>query len=134
MPKKDGTKAIIDPFVRVEVREPLRSGGFLDEGEENEGEERKESVENAFKSKVIQDNGFNPVWNENHTFTFEEFENAMLVFKVYDEDKLSTTLLGQRALSLSCMREGYRVVKLLDRNFDRIQQGYLFCHFEFDFM
>ena len=76
--------------MRVELREALRSAGVL--VSEGGADEKKES--NEHKSKVVDDNGFNPVWNESFTFTFEEFENAMLVIKVFDSDKLSTTLLG----------------------------------------
>ena len=123
MPKKGSDKEIIAPFVRVELREPLRQ--LVAEG----GAEEKKEV-NDYKSKVIDDNGFNPVWNESFTFSFEELENAMLVIKVFDMDKLSTTLLGQRAIALGCLRQGYRVIEMLDKNFKMIPQSYICCNIE----
>ena len=61
---------VIDPFVQLDVNgvEPDRA---------------------TFKTEVIQDNGFNPVWNQKFTFKLNAPDLALLQFTVYDHEDLA---------------------------------------------
>jgi Ca2+-dependent lipid-binding protein len=39
-----------------------------------------------FRSKVVDDNGFNPVWDETFEFELRERDLAMLCLQVWDSD------------------------------------------------
>ena len=87
---------VIDPFVQLDVNgvEPDRA---------------------TFKTEVIQDNGFNPVWNQKFTFKLNAPDLALLQFTVYDhEDLAAPRFIGTRVIARSCLRPGLRNVSLRD--------------------
>ena len=68
LPKASGSEKqadVIDPYVEIEV---------IGAGKE--------------KTKVIQNNGFNPVWKEQFNFVVPDVEQALVRIAVYDKENL----------------------------------------------
>uniref|UniRef100_A0A8D0F6G6 Phosphoinositide phospholipase C n=1 Tax=Strix occidentalis caurina TaxID=311401 RepID=A0A8D0F6G6_STROC len=80
---------IIDPFVEVEV-----IGLPVD----------------CFKeqTRVVDDNGFNPMWEETLVFTVHMPEIALIRFLVWDHDPIGRDFIGQRTIAFSSMMPGKR--------------------------
>ncbi|XP_074478509.1 1-phosphatidylinositol 4,5-bisphosphate phosphodiesterase delta-1a isoform X2 [Sebastes fasciatus] len=107
---KDKQKSIVDPLVRVEIY------GV--------------PADNASKeTHYIDNNGFNPMWNETFTFDIQVPELAMLRFVAEDYDSTSQNdLIGQYCLPLTSVQNGYRHVPLLTKRGDVICSAGLFVH------
>ncbi|TKS87708.1 1-phosphatidylinositol 4,5-bisphosphate phosphodiesterase delta-1 [Collichthys lucidus] len=107
---KDKHKSIVDPLVRVEIY------GV--------------SADNASKeTHYIENNGFNPMWNERFQFDIHVPELAMVRFVVEDYDSTSQNdLIGQYCLPLTSVQNGYRHVPLLTKSGDVISSAGLFVH------
>ncbi|CAJ0928499.1 unnamed protein product [Ranitomeya imitator] len=84
---------IIDPFVEVEI-----IGLSADCCKE--------------QTRVVDDNGFNPVWEETLTFTVHMPEIALVRFLVWDHDPIGRDFVGQRTVAFSSLMPGYRHVYL----------------------
>ncbi|KAM4567092.1 1-phosphatidylinositol 4,5-bisphosphate phosphodiesterase eta-1 isoform 4-T5 [Odontesthes bonariensis] len=84
---------IIDPFVEVEI-----IGLPVDCCKE--------------QTRVVDDNGFNPVWEETLSFTLHMAEVALVRFLVWDHDPIGRDFIGQRTVSFSSLMPGYRHVYL----------------------
>ncbi|XP_039186561.1 1-phosphatidylinositol 4,5-bisphosphate phosphodiesterase eta-1 isoform X1 [Crotalus tigris] len=84
---------IIDPFVEVEII-GLPADCCKDQ------------------TRVVDDNGFNPVWEETLTFTIHMPEIAMVRFLVWDHDPIGRDFVGQRTVTFSSLMPGYRHVYL----------------------
>ncbi|NXS54201.1 PLCH1 phosphodiesterase, partial [Brachypteracias leptosomus] len=84
---------IIDPFVEVEI-----IGLPVDCCKD--------------QTRVVDDNGFNPVWEETLTFTVHMPEIALVRFLVWDHDPIGRDFVGQRTLAFSSLVPGYRHVYL----------------------
>ncbi|NXH73684.1 PLCH2 phosphodiesterase, partial [Hydrobates tethys] len=95
---------IIDPFVEVEV-----IGLPVD----------------CFKeqTRVVDDNGFNPMWEETLVFTVHMPEIALIRFLVWDHDPIGRDFIGQRTIAFSSMLPGYRHVYL-----EGIEEASIFVH------
>ncbi|NWY68988.1 PLCH2 phosphodiesterase, partial [Erithacus rubecula] len=95
---------IIDPFVEVEV-----IGLPVD----------------CFKeqTRVVDDNGFNPMWEETLVFTVHMPELALIRFLVWDHDPIGRDFIGQRTIAFSSMMPGYRHVYL-----EGIEEASIFVH------
>ncbi|XP_075460983.1 1-phosphatidylinositol 4,5-bisphosphate phosphodiesterase eta-2 isoform X3 [Ascaphus truei] len=95
---------IIDPFVEVEI-----IGLPVD----------------CFKeqTRVVDDNGFNPMWEETIVFTVHMPEITLIRFLVWDHDPIGRDFIGQRTLSLSSMMPGYRHVYL-----EGMEEASIFVH------
>ncbi|XP_061569839.1 1-phosphatidylinositol 4,5-bisphosphate phosphodiesterase delta-1a isoform X1 [Cololabis saira] len=107
---KDKHKSIVDPLVRVEIY------GVPADIASNE-------------THYIENNGFNPMWNERFQFTINVPELAMLHFTVEDHDKASQNdLIGQYCLPVTSVQNGYRHVPLLTKRNDVISSAGLFVH------
>ncbi|XP_058428750.1 1-phosphatidylinositol 4,5-bisphosphate phosphodiesterase eta-2 isoform X3 [Marmota monax] len=78
---------IIDPFVEVEV-----IGLPVDCSKE--------------QTRVVDDNGFNPMWEETLVFTVHMPEIALVRFLVWDHDPIGRDFIGQRTLAFSSMLPG----------------------------
>eukprot|EP00742_Colponemidia_sp_Colp-10_P007340 GILJ01007899.1.p1 GENE.GILJ01007899.1~~GILJ01007899.1.p1 ORF type:complete len:946 (+),score=206.27 GILJ01007899.1:50-2887(+) len=105
---------VIDPYVVLSI------SGVPEDGK-------------TYTTKTINNNGFNPIWNETFTFVLSMSELDMLSIQVYDKDIMSKDdYIGHYALPVSCIREGYRRIPLLSANM-KPNDDYcgLFCHFEF---
>ncbi|XP_037612883.1 1-phosphatidylinositol 4,5-bisphosphate phosphodiesterase delta-1a isoform X2 [Sebastes umbrosus] len=107
---KDKQKSIVDPLVRVEIY------GV--------------PADNASKeTHYIDNNGFNPMWNETFTFDIQVPELAMLRFVAEDYDSTSQNdLIGQYCLPLTSVQNGYRHIPLLTKRGDVICSAGLFVH------
>ncbi|KAJ8280484.1 hypothetical protein GJAV_G00055130 [Gymnothorax javanicus] len=84
---------IIDPFVEVEI-----IGLPVDCCKE--------------QTRVVDDNGFNPVWEETLSFTLHMAELALVRFLVWDHDPIGRDFVGQRTVAFSSLMPGYRHVYL----------------------
>ncbi|XP_072306989.1 1-phosphatidylinositol 4,5-bisphosphate phosphodiesterase delta-1a isoform X2 [Eucyclogobius newberryi] len=107
---KNKNSSIVDPLVRVEIF------GV--------------PADNASKeTRYIENNGFNPVWNERFQFDIHVPELAMVRFVVEDYDTTSQNdLVGQYCLPLSSVQNGYRHVPLLTKRGDVISSAGIFVH------
>jgi len=62
------------------------------------------------KTKVIQNNALNPIWNEKFCFQVMFKDLAFLRFGVIEAS--SHHVIAQRVIPLKCLRPGYRHVRL----------------------
>uniref|UniRef100_A0A674KFS4 Phosphoinositide phospholipase C n=1 Tax=Terrapene triunguis TaxID=2587831 RepID=A0A674KFS4_9SAUR len=95
---------IIDPFVEVEI-----IGLPVDCYKE--------------QTRVVDDNGFNPMWEETLVFTVHMPEIALVRFLVWDHDPIGRDFIGQRTLAFTSMMPGYRHVYL-----EGIEEASIFVH------
>ncbi|XP_076850856.1 1-phosphatidylinositol 4,5-bisphosphate phosphodiesterase eta-1 isoform X2 [Brachyhypopomus gauderio] len=95
---------IIDPFVEVEI-----IGLPVDCCKE--------------QTRVVDDNGFNPVWEETLSFTVHMPEIALVRFLVWDHDPIGRDFVGQRTVAFSSLMPGYRHVYL-----DGMTEASIFVH------
>lgn len=111
LPKVNKKKSsIVDPLVKVQVF------GVPDDNAE------KETV-------PIENNGFNPAWNENFHFDVYVPELALVRFIVEDYDSTSDNeFVGQYTLPFNSLKMGYRHVPLLNKNGDLLPSAGLFIH------
>uniref|UniRef100_A0A671W7G0 Phosphoinositide phospholipase C n=1 Tax=Sparus aurata TaxID=8175 RepID=A0A671W7G0_SPAAU len=84
---------IIDPFVKVEI-----IGLPIDCSEQ--------------QTRVVDDNGFNPMWEETLVFNIQMPQNALVRFEVWDHDPIGRDFIGQRTVAFTSMMPGYRHVYL----------------------
>jgi len=97
---------LIDPFVLLHVH------GHTDD-------------EATYKSSVVLDNGFNPVWNQVFTFTIKYPELAVITLEVCDEDIGSYDFIAFASYPVTALRKGIRAVNLRSSRGDH--------HGEYDF-
>ncbi|KAM5163968.1 1-phosphatidylinositol 4,5-bisphosphate phosphodiesterase eta-1 [Mantella aurantiaca] len=64
------------------------------------------------QTRVVDDNGFNPVWEETLTFTVHMPEITLVRFLVWDHDPIGRDFVGQRTVAFSSLLPGYRHVYL----------------------
>ncbi|XP_070685227.1 1-phosphatidylinositol 4,5-bisphosphate phosphodiesterase eta-1 [Pempheris klunzingeri] len=95
---------IIDPFVEVEI-----IGLPVDCCKE--------------QTRVVDDNGFNPVWEETLSFTLHMAEVVLVRFLVWDHDPIGRDFIGQRTVAFSSLMPGYRHVYL-----DGLTEASIFIH------
>uniref|UniRef100_A0A4W4FRM3 Phosphoinositide phospholipase C n=1 Tax=Electrophorus electricus TaxID=8005 RepID=A0A4W4FRM3_ELEEL len=106
--QKEGS--IVDPLVRVELH-----GVPLDQAK--------------LETHHIENNGFNPIWDETLKFTVHVPELALVRFVVEDYDKTSKNdFVGQFTLPFSCIQQGYRHIHLLSKDGTKIPPSSLFVH------
>ncbi|CAM9183166.1 unnamed protein product [Pylaiella littoralis] len=96
LPKPGGAQQgeIIDPYVVVSVH-----GTPCD-------------CRKAKSTKVIHDNGFNPIWNEIYTFDIKVPQLALLMFTVMDKDVNKDDFIAQTVVPVKNLRRGYRSLRL----------------------
>ncbi|KAM4610732.1 1-phosphatidylinositol 4,5-bisphosphate phosphodiesterase eta-2a [Polymixia lowei] len=95
---------IIDPFVEVEI-----IGLPVDCCKE--------------QTRVVDDNGFNPMWEETLVFTLHMPELALVRFLVWDHDPIGQDFIGQRTIAFNSMIPGYRHVYL-----EGMEEASIFVH------
>lgn len=112
---ENDVRDVADPYVEVNLR-----GVARDESENNK----------TFKSITVKNNGFNPIFNLECDFKIYCPDLCLIVFKVFDEESgLKKDLkLGWYAIPFTCIREGYRIIPLLNSNLKPIEFSYLFCY------
>uniref|UniRef100_A0A665SVB5 Phosphoinositide phospholipase C n=1 Tax=Echeneis naucrates TaxID=173247 RepID=A0A665SVB5_ECHNA len=84
---------IIDPFVEVEI-----IGLPIDCSKQ--------------QTRVVDDNGFNPMWEETLVFNIKMPQIALVRFQVWDHDPIGRDFIGQRTVAFTSMMPGYRHVYL----------------------
>ncbi|XP_070693296.1 1-phosphatidylinositol 4,5-bisphosphate phosphodiesterase eta-2 [Pempheris klunzingeri] len=84
---------IIDPFVEVEI-----IGLPVDCSKQ--------------QTRVVDDNGFNPMWEETLVFNIKMPQIALVRFQVWDHDPIGRDFIGQRTVAFNSMMPGYRHVYL----------------------
>ncbi|NXI30852.1 PLCD4 phosphodiesterase, partial [Sterrhoptilus dennistouni] len=112
LPKVANSKegAIIDPLVRVEIY-----GVPADQAHQ--------------ETKYIENNGFNPRWDETLQFQIHVPELALVRFVVEDYDKTSRNdFVGQFTLAFANIKPGYRHIHLLSKDGTSIPPSSLFVH------
>ncbi|XP_076023335.1 1-phosphatidylinositol 4,5-bisphosphate phosphodiesterase eta-2a [Genypterus blacodes] len=95
---------IIDPFVEVEI-----IGLPVDCCKE--------------QTRVVDDNGFNPMWEETLVFTVHMPELTLVRFLVWDHDPIGQDFIGQRTIAFNSMIPGYRHVYL-----EGMEEASIFVH------
>jgi Ca2+-dependent lipid-binding protein len=92
LPRRNGLiKDIPDPYVIVRI-----AGVPADKAEE--------------RTKTIDNNGFNPIWNENFEFVVNCPDLAFVSFVVKDEDIGVDDSIGAFTLRFSNMKQGYTYI------------------------
>ncbi|XP_029309358.1 1-phosphatidylinositol 4,5-bisphosphate phosphodiesterase delta-1-like [Cottoperca gobio] len=111
LPKvKKKISSIVDALVKVEVY------GVPDDVAEK-------------KTDAVENNGFNPQWNENFQFDVYVPELALVRFTVEDHDSTSSNeFIGQYTLPFNSLKMGYRHVPLHNKNGDVLPSAGLFVH------
>ncbi|XP_044030535.1 1-phosphatidylinositol 4,5-bisphosphate phosphodiesterase eta-2 isoform X2 [Siniperca chuatsi] len=84
---------IIDPFVEVEI-----IGIPVDCSKQ--------------QTRVVDDNGFNPMWEETLIFNIQMPQIALVRFEVWDHDPIGRDFIGQRTVAFRSMMPGFRHVYL----------------------
>ncbi|XP_037346556.2 1-phosphatidylinositol 4,5-bisphosphate phosphodiesterase eta-2 [Pungitius pungitius] len=84
---------IIDPFVEVEI-----IGLNVDCSKQ--------------QTRVVDDNGFNPMWEETLVFNILMPQIALVRFQVWDHDPIGRDFIGHRTVAFRSMMPGYRHVYL----------------------
>lgn len=99
IPKPRGAQngEIIDPYIMIYLNSPYGT-----------------QLQQEVRTRTVNDNGFNPVWNQTFTFTVQSPDLSYLTFHVLDEDVLSSEFIAFSSLSLSCLRTGFRSLQLYD--------------------
>lgn len=116
LPKESGTPKgeVIDPYVKIKMY------GLPEDTK-------------RYKSKVIQNNGFNPQWDEKVAFDLTRSDLAEVLFEIYDQDKLSKDdFIGFAAIPISSIKPGYRSVHLYDKQANPLPEASLFVQFNFE--
>ena len=80
------------------------------------------------KTRHIENNGFNPIWNEEFDFVVNCPELAFVKFTVKDEDVGRDQLIGHYVIRLESMRKGYRHFQLNNKN----SKGALFVFIDYE--
>jgi phosphatidylinositol phospholipase C delta len=107
---------IIDPYVQIFIT----------------GVEGDDTSATPKETAVIDNNGFNPTWNETFTFTLQSVEMAILTLRIMEKDTVgSDDFIAENSIPVSALRLGYRAVPLLDLDMNPVPPpACLFCHFD----
>lgn len=108
---------VIDPFVQLFIS----------------GIEGDDTSSTPVETKVIENNGFNPTWNETFNFHVNSVEMACLTLRILQKDTVVAKggFIGENTIPLSALRFGYRTVPLIQENGTPIPSpAVLFCHFK----
>ncbi|ALC48580.1 sl [Drosophila busckii] len=95
-----------------------------------------ELVGSSFDSGIkhrskVNENGFNPVWNESVEFTVHNTHFALLRFEVQDEDMFAEThFIAQACYPLACVRPGYRSIILRNKFSEELESCSLLIHLD----
>ena len=99
-----GAMSYVNPFVKITVYE----------GHTASGRKVRE-----YRTRVVEKNGLNPVWDDKKGFEFQAQSPSMsiLAFTVWDKaENGAEHIIGSASMPVSCIREGYRNVALFDMN------------------
>lgn len=103
---------IVDPYVQVKVR-----GHPLDKQKQ--------------RTKVIKNNGFNPVWNETLELCIKAPQVCLVYFSLRDESSLSRDpVLGLCCIPFNSLSTGYRFVHFTELGGKSLGPAALFVHID----
>ncbi|OCT61324.1 inactive phospholipase C-like protein 1 [Xenopus laevis] len=111
-PKPKGACAkgdVIDPYICIEIH-----GIPADCAEQ--------------RTKTVQQNGDNPIFDESFEFQINLPELAMVRFMVLDDDYIGDEFIGQYTIPVDCLQPGYRHVPLRSFVGDTLEHAKLFVH------
>lgn len=121
LPKKEGEDTI-DPYVTVEVF-----------GYDGSDVQRTSGIKNKmYTTATVDNNGWDPAWNEECSFHLLAPELDVLLFTVYDKDERVDTAIGYAALPCHLINKGYRPVHLNTCMGDPIPISRILCHFSME--
>ncbi|TRY52243.1 Phosphoinositide phospholipase C [Cryptosporidium tyzzeri] len=77
----------------------------------------------SYRTPVINNNGFNPKWENLSPFTFNVLcpEISIINFEVKSSDSIQSEFIAAASIPVSCLRPGLRWIQLFDANFIDIQ-------------
>ena len=85
------------------------------------------------KTRVVQNNGFNPSWNETMLFTVTCPQLALVMFRALDDvPAMKDVTIAQYCLPVRCLQTGYRMIELFDMDGERLGPSSLFVHITID--
>ncbi|KAJ3392147.1 hypothetical protein HDU92_008624 [Lobulomyces angularis] len=138
LPKSKGNvkEEVMDPFIEVEL--------FGEESEEKRDsddmnvrlrgiEEEEEDLQFKFKTKYINNNGLNAVFNETFKFKLKNNNNLnhnFLRFKIIDTENLKNDFIACCCLHLSTLGKGYRNAVLYDWKGELLLVSKLLLHID----
>ncbi|KAI8817538.1 PLC-like phosphodiesterase [Fimicolochytrium jonesii] len=109
-PKDSTGKTVIDPYVELEI-----AGGDTD------------CIK--YRTKAINNNGFNPMWKEEFRFNIADPEMALLRFSIFDMDvKMTNDFIGSYTIPIQSLEQGYRHVPVYNWKGDLIRFSTLFIY------
>ncbi|XP_064634557.1 1-phosphatidylinositol 4,5-bisphosphate phosphodiesterase delta-1-like isoform X2 [Lineus longissimus] len=114
LPKIDKRSEVVDPFVKISIY-----------GVNSDKQEKQ--------TKVIKNNGFNPVWNETFQFTVKCPELALVRFSVKDDGKVRADAdLANFTIPFNSIQQGHRHIPLKDDRGNFTKHSYLATHIEIE--
>jgi len=119
-PKFKEEGEIIDTQVTVEIL----GDSVLKDG--NSESTMGDATKNKFRSKVVKDNGFNPVFNGRVSYMYRNPELAFLRIKVHEYNLFKKQVIGSVTIPVSKLKSGYRHLTLRDRRGDPLPFSNLF--------
>ncbi|XP_075997478.1 1-phosphatidylinositol 4,5-bisphosphate phosphodiesterase eta-2 [Genypterus blacodes] len=75
------------------------------------------------QTRVVDDNGFNPMWEETLVFNIKMPQIALVRFQVWDHDPIGRDFIGQRTVAFTSLMTGYRHVYL-----EGMREASIFVH------
>ncbi|XP_042209036.1 1-phosphatidylinositol 4,5-bisphosphate phosphodiesterase delta-4-like isoform X2 [Homarus americanus] len=102
---------IVDPYVQVKVR-----GHPLDKQKQ--------------RSKVVKNNGFNPVWNETLELSIKVPQVSLVYFSLRDESLARDPVLGLCCIPFRSISTGYRFVHFTEMGGKSLAPAALFVHID----
>eukprot|EP00727_Mastigamoeba_balamuthi_P008872 m51a1_g4607 hypothetical protein (904) ;mRNA; f:244436-247804 len=104
---------IIDPFVHIQLH-----------GHGNDKFDRH--------TKFIDNNGWDPVWEEEFVVPVSVPEMAVLSLTIMDHDIVGKNdFVANFSIALPLLKQGYRAVPLYDKDRRQLKGSHLFCFFSF---
>jgi len=111
---------IIDTQVTVEIL----GDSVLKDG--NSESSMGDPGKNKFRSKVVKDNGFNPVFNGSVSYMYRNSDLAFLRIKVHEYNLFKKQVIGSVTIPVNKLKSGYRHLTLRDRRGDPLPFSNLF--------
>ena len=84
------------------------------------------------KTKYIDDNGFNPRWDELFRFRITNPDVALIRFTVYDKDMNMDDFIGSATIPFNSIRTGCRHIQLRDSANTLLELSTLFVKIKID--
>eukprot|EP00993_Chasmostoma_nieuportense_P001867 NODE_270_length_2529_cov_78.808493_g251_i0.p1 GENE.NODE_270_length_2529_cov_78.808493_g251_i0~~NODE_270_length_2529_cov_78.808493_g251_i0.p1 ORF type:complete len:787 (-),score=210.45 NODE_270_length_2529_cov_78.808493_g251_i0:102-2462(-) len=90
----------------------------------------QDTTDVPFRTNVVEENGFNPIWNKEFQFPIHAFELAILTLRVVDKDPAMDEEIAEASIPIESLRTGYHCVPLNDIVTSEIfENSSLFCRF-----